>query len=170
MKHRPVMLLSYCAIALVLLTNASSAQSYANSISADPLSLAFHVFNATYEHRVSPMNSFTIFGSYFTFVDWTAYGVGASYRWYFNINDGKNPLAGLSAGPVAAFSTWTWDGAAYWGYEGGGTFSIGGQAAYKWIFGGFVLEPNVMILFQTKKLSGLDWSPFGIGVNLGYAW
>jgi len=169
-------------IALVLVSFLSNttrveAQSYSKSISANPIGLAFGLFNATFESRIGANNSFTIGGYYFSFAtNWKAYGFGGSYRWYFDLNDGKRPLQGLSAGPAILFGFWSYDHPSYdpYGvysnYDGGTTVAVGGEVAYKWVFGGFVVEPIFTLNFAVASVSGLTYQPYGLGVNLGYAW
>jgi hypothetical protein len=156
------------ALCMVCSTNLW-AQRYTHSISADPISLAFGVFNATYEWQTAPINSFTIFGEYWSFVDWSAYGIGASYRWYPHLfEDGKKPLEGFSVGPRIDISFWNWGG--YTGLNNNYTsIGIGGEAAYKWVFGGFVVEPLIVINIPILKIV-YTYGAFGPGVNLGYAW
>ena len=157
-------------LTLSALPNRTQAQAYSKSIGADPLGLAFGLFNATFESKISSTNSFTLFGSYWTYVDWSAYGFGGSYRWYFDLNDGKRPITGLSAGPFASVGFWTWGGPSYIDYSGGTSFAIGGEVAYKWVFGGFVVEPILRLALPVSKVNGLNYTSFGLGCTLGYAW
>ena len=149
------------------------AQSYSNSLSADPLGLAFGMLNATFESRVGAQNSFTLFGNYYTstyLADWTAFGFGGSYRWYFDINDGKRPIQGLSAGPFIAFSFWSWGGPSWINYDNSLAVAIGGEGAYKWVFGGFVVEPYLRLALPITKGDGITYRGYGLGCNLGFAW
>jgi hypothetical protein len=163
-----------CLIALALTCvpgQQAQAQARDHVISADPLGLAFGMLNATYEQKVGNSNSFTIFGSYWSYLSWTAYGFGGSYRWYFNLNDGKAPLEGLSAGPMISVGVWDWGGISFINdYSGGTSIAIGGELAYKWIFGQFAVEPILRLNFNVASISGLDYRAYGLGVNLGYAW
>ncbi|MBI5325257.1 MAG: hypothetical protein HZB41_08310 [Ignavibacteriae bacterium] len=171
MKFKLFVVLIIAVIALAIPTKSTYAQ-YNNAISANPIGLAFGLFNATYETRVSANNSFTVSGYYWKLLDWTAFGFGGSYRWYLKLlTDNKKPLEGLSAGPAIALGFWKWDGP--YGslvYDGGTSIAIGGEVAYKWVFDGFVVEPIINIMFNVASLSGLTYQPFGAGVNLGYAW
>ena len=151
-------------IGIFFFASVQPAKSYSNAISGDPIGLIFGLFNVTYEFQTGPQNSMTIFGSYFFPTGWTAIGLGASYRWYIVKEKKKKIIEGFSFGPKAVLS--------YWGSDvddGGVGFSIGGEAAYKWIFGGFSVEPivNLMIPFVRYYGGGVY---AGIGVNLGYAW
>lgn len=156
--------------ALTLPSKNLVAQSYNSAISANPIALAYGMFNATYESRMTAVNSFTISGYYWSFSNWTAFGFGGSYRWYLKlVQDKKTPLEGLSAGPAIAIGFWKWNYAGY-NYSGGTSIAIGGEAAYKWVFDGFVVEPILQIMFNVANIEGLDYRPFGAGVNIGYAW
>lgn len=172
-KALTILLIAAAFIALPL-SNEVKAQkkSYSQSIIANPLGLAFGMFNATYEQRVTETNSFTVNGYYWSFLDWQAYGFGGSYRWYLSpFDDGKKILEGFSFGPVVAVGFWSWDGMVTDLYDGGTSINIGAEAAYKWVWGGFVLEPSISLLFNVSSISGLDsYSPFGLGLGLGYAW
>ncbi len=170
MKHRLGLLsITLCAL-ICLSTGRTAAQNYKNSISADPISLAWGFLNLTYENRIGATNSFTVFGSYWSYSNWTAFGIGGSYRWYFEIGDAKRPLQGLSAGPLVSFGFWDYATSSVHSYSGGTSAAIGGELAYKWVFGGFVVEPILRLAFNLASISGLDYRAYGLGVNLGYAW
>ncbi len=166
---------SLCAAVLLVIalsfipTQRADAQARDHSITADPIGLAFGLLNATYEQRVGNANSFTVFGSYWSYSEWTAVGFGGSYRWYFNLNDGKTPLEGLSAGPMISVGFWDWGGP-FASFDGGTSIAIGGELAYKWIFNQFVVEPILRLNFNVADINGLDYRAYGLGVNLGYAW
>lgn len=158
-----------------------SAQTYTKNISADPLDLINRdQLNVTYEQKLSPENSFTVFASY---VDlggsvkdgsggWSGFGIGASYRWYFDIgHQNKTPLEGLSVGPIAALT--------FFNYTHGfdektdAYLAIGGEASYKFvILDGLSIEPTLKLMFAAKKIDYMpsSYDPWGIGVNVGYAW
>ena len=124
---------------------------YNQSITANPVALAFGLFNITYEQQISKENSFTAFGSYWSFGDWTAVGLGGSYRWYLFQED-KRALEGFS-------------------FDGVTSLAVGGEAAYKFVFdGGFSVEPIIQLNINFLDISGLDYRPFSLGVNIGYAW
>ena len=156
-------------ITMCTLSPAAKAQKHEHSISANPIGLVFGVINATYENKLSKENSFTVSGYYWSYSSWNAFGVGGSYRWY--IVD-KHALEGFSFGPVVSLGFWSWDGNSIVNdnYDGGTSLSIGGEAAYKWIFGSFVVEPQVGFSINLIKINGLSYRGFGLGVNLGYAW
>jgi hypothetical protein len=157
-------------MALVIAPNLKSAPKYSSAITADPFGLVWGQLNATYEFQTSPENSITIFGSYWGYADWSAFGFGGSYRWYLGfIKDGKKIIEGFSFGPRAELGFWTWNGS-YYNYDGGMTVAIGGEAGYKWIWGGFVLEPNFRLMFPVSKVTGLSYTGYGFGVNVGFAW
>ncbi|MFA6571662.1 MAG: hypothetical protein WCT77_10580, partial [Bacteroidota bacterium] len=142
------------ALALLVLSSTGVfAQKYTHAISANPIGLVFGLFNATYEQQVAPINSFTINGYYWSIVDWAAYGIGGSYRWYPKLfDDGKRPLEGFSCGPLVQIGFWKWNGWGTYSDYGGVSFAIGGEAAYKWVFGGFVVEPSINLVFNLSKV------------------
>jgi hypothetical protein len=151
-------------LGIFIFAQTQPAKAYTKSISGDPIGLIFGLFNVTYEFQTGPQNSMTIFGNYLFPTGWTALGLGASYRWYIVKEKKKKIIEGFSFGPKAMFS--------YWGSDvddGGIGFSIGGEAAYKWVFGGFVVEPIVNLMIPVVKYYG-NSVYFGLGVNLGYAW
>ncbi len=170
-RFLPIVILP-CLIVPLLMPVHVCAQ-YNKSISADPIGLAFGIFNATYENRLGSSNSFTLFGSYFTFSggDWVAFGFGGSYRWYLKVGDGNKAIKGLSVGPYASVGFWQWRGSSFFNtYSGGTSVALGGEIAYKWILNGFVIEPIFRLAFNLSKITGLDYQAYGLGVNLGYAW
>lgn len=167
MKYR--IFLIALIMGLLIVPNLQSAPKYSNSLSANPIGLVFGVLNATYEWQTTPENSFTIFGSYWTLSDWSAWGFGASYRWYIVPQTGKKIIEGFSFGPRAELSYWDYL-STWYNYSGGLGISIGGEASYKWVFGGFVVEPQITLMINVVKVSGLSYPGFGTGVNLGYAW
>ena len=161
-------------IALMLIlfvsVNLEAAPKYSNSIGANPIGLAFGLFNATFETQLSPENSLVINGNYWSILDWTAFGFGGSYRWYIVKEPGKSIIEGFSFGPTVSIGFWKWGG--YGSYSGSGTTSvaIGAEAAYKWVFGGFVVEPSLGFSFNAVSITGLNYPGFGLGCIIGYAW
>lgn len=142
-------------------------KNYNQSIGANPIGLAFGIFNAKYEQQVSAENSFTAEAIYWSFAGWSAFGVGGSYRWYL-FQDYNKALTGFSFGPYASVGFWSFE-TATWG--GGTSLGLGAEAAYKWVFdGGFMVEPLVNVNFNILSLDGLSYRPFGIGLVVGYAW
>jgi hypothetical protein len=139
---------------------------YTKSITANPVALAFNIFNATYEQQIGPVNSFTAFGSYYGAGSWSAFALGGSYRWYL-MSDDQRPIKGLSAGPLATLSFWNSD---VDGVDGITGIGIGGEIAYKWVFNeGFAIEPIVQLNYMFIE-DNISYSPLGVGVNLGYSW
>jgi len=142
-------------------------KNYNQSIGVNPIGLAFGIFNAKYEQQVSAENSFTADAIYWGFAGWSAFGVGGSYRWYL-FQESDKAVRGLSFGPIVSLGFWSFENST-WG--GGTSLALGGEVSYKWIFeGGFVVEPTVNLAFNILSLEGLNYRPFGLGVNLGYAW
>lgn len=144
---------------------------YNQSITANPVALAFGLFSFTYEQQIAKENSFTAFGSYWSFGDWTAIGLGGSYRWYLFQED-KRALEGFSFGPMISIGFWSFaNEIAYIDYDGGTSLAVGGEAAYKFVFdGGFSVEPIIQLNLNFLDISGLDYRPFSVGCNIGYAW
>jgi len=150
--------------------NYAAKSNYAQAITTNPLGLAFGLFNANYEQKLSQNNSFTVNGYYWTITDWIGYGVGGSYRWYFDLfKTRQKPLEGFSVGATANFSSWTWNGFVS-SYDNGVTFMIGGTATNKWVWDGFALEVGVSLSFPILGLKGLNITPFGLVGAIGYAW
>ena len=171
MRFKAFLLIILAVFAFAIPSKDALAQkSYNNCISANPLGLAFGLFNATYEGRLSARNSFTINANYWSLADWYAFGIGGSYRWYLTlIQDKKKPLEGLSVGPLVAVGFWKYSGSFY-SYTGQTSFAIGGEAAYKWVFDGFAVEPIIRIAFNVMHNDYFSYNAFGLGCNLGYAW
>lgn len=176
MKLKNLLLVSVLSLAMLFSAVEADAQkkvvkNYKQSIGANPLGLAFGLLNATYEQQLSKNNSFTVSGLYWSIGSWTAWGLGGSYRWYLLQTDtGKRPLEGFSAGPLISFSSWSYDyDFDIVNIDEGINVAIGAEAGYKWIFGsGFMVEPTVSVSFGLTGVG--DFTPFGLGVNLGYAW
>lgn len=167
-------LLVVSALILTFALSNVSAQ-YSRAISVDPIDfLVSKVFNATYEHQLSEKNSFTVFASYYSYSEWwSAYGIGGSYRWYLTgvLNDDKTPIEGLSVGPMAKISFWDYSGSDPLGViDGGSLIVIGAEAAYKFNFGNWFVEPILRLGFAVSELDYLGYDPLGGGVNVGYAW
>lgn len=142
-------------------------EKYSNGISANPIGLVFGFLNATYEFQVAPENSITISGYYWNFLGWTAYGLGGSYRFYIVKEETKRIIEGFSFGPAASVGFWGYETSLY---SNGTSLAIGGEAAYKWVWGGFMLEPNIQLMINVLNIEGLAYRSFGLGVNIGYAW
>jgi len=139
---------------------------YNQSISANPIGLAFGLFNATYEKALSPENSFTVGLMYWGYAGWSAFGLSGSYRWYL-FQDTDKMLKGLSFGPLVSLGMWGYENDTY---SNSTSLSVGCEISYKWVFDSFVVEPNAQVSFNVLSIDGLTYRPFGIGVNLGYAW
>jgi hypothetical protein len=160
--------------------SASAAKFTTNSksiLSVDPVDLINGRVNVTYE-MADPLfggknNSLTVSGSYWGYSEWlTAFGVGASYRWYLDpFDEGKRSLNGLSVGPRLDFYYWGYD---YYGFsDSWSTLAIGAEVNYKWVFakGKFSVEPTFKFTFPILKpdYGYFGYTNWGFGVNLGYA-
>jgi hypothetical protein len=170
-------------MSIAFLSTPAKAQ-YNNNISANPFALLYGVFNITYEHKIDNLNSFTVFlQSYNTkYVEyWTGYGIGGSYRWYISpFKDKKRNLEGFSFGPVAVMSFWKSDYPQYkivgnknvfYENHSGSDLSIGGEAAYKWVWDGFSLEPSINLMLDALTVDGRDnGNPLFLNLKIGYAW
>lgn len=142
--------------------------SYTQAVTADPVGLIFGLFNATYEQRLSPENSFTASLLYYSNNGWTGLGLGGSYRWY--IVKGSRPIIeGLSFGPAINLYTFEPENEFF---DSGMSITVGGEAAYKFVISdGFVIEPSVYLGFPLIKVDDdLSYNVFSFGVRLGYAW
>jgi len=173
MKFKLTVLLLIAAVALTLSPQESTARkaSYGECITVNPIGLAFGGINAMYERQISKNNSFTAGGYLYSSGDWMGYGIGGSYRWYIDLfKTRKRPIEGFAVGPRVRIDTWTWEGGRVSPYDDGITFTIGGEAVYKWIWDDFVLETGIVVNFNVAGLEGLDYSPFGLVGSIGYAW
>lgn len=146
-----------------------AAKNYIQGISGDLVSLAFGELRVTYEQQIFPINSFTGFLSYWSFGEWSAIGIGGSYRFYL-LNDIARPIEGFSFGPLVKFNSWSITSKTS-NRDGGASLGIGAVAAYKWVFNdALLLEPIIHLNFNLLDVERLDYRPIIIGINIGYAW
>ncbi|MGE5480555.1 MAG: hypothetical protein ACM3U1_09050 [Chloroflexota bacterium] len=162
-------------IALVALVafGAPARAAYNSSLTIDPISfLAADVFNLTYEWRTAPKNSVALTLAYDSYGSWNTMVIQGQYRWYLPLGDvRKVPLEGFSLGPWVALAYHSWDGADNSLFDNGADFLIGAEASYKWVFDGFVLEPNLGFGFGVNKVQGFDRNNYSYyGVKIGYGW
>ena len=171
-KFFTTLLLAITFVAATLTMNATP--SYTTSKGAalvvDPVDLINGRINLTYEKKLNSKNSFTINASYWNWADWlSAFGVGASYRWYLDLfEEGKTGMNGLSVGPRADIFFWSYDAGNTHSYS---TVAIGGEANYKWVFGDgkWAVEPTIKLTIPIVKEKGYNYySNYGFGVNIGY--
>jgi hypothetical protein len=158
-----------------LIINISYAQKETKAVTANPIGLAFGVFNAQYEFALNQQNSVAIranfigysIGSYSN----SAFGFGGSYRWY--VADSKT-IRGWFAQPSADILFWSadWKDLGQNKNESTVFFGVGGDGGYKWIWDHFALEVSAGARLYLGKISGLSFGGFApaLGVNLGYAW
>lgn len=138
------------------------------------LGLGTNTIQAMYERRMSKNNSFTVKGEYYYLYEfWNGYGLSVSYRWYLKdiFQDGKRPIEGLSAGPVARLTMWSYDADnLHYSYDGGSSLSIGGEVSYKWLFNKkYTIEPLFEIGFNLLNPEGFgSMKPYGLSVSFGY--
>ena len=147
---------------------------YQQAITINPVTLIWDQVIITYEHQTGKFNTFTVQGLLWApGGGWTGYGIGGSYRWYLMnlFNDKKIPIQGFSVGPVLGIIQYNWDGEGIFSDYGGTSIGIGGEAAYKFVFSDFVVEPKFQIFLNVSSVTGNPaWNSFTIGCNVGYAW
>lgn len=159
-------------LALIVLTfglyNTSiiNAQDYDQAITADAVSLLFNTASINYEIELNQTNSIVPSFIFKNYDKWKGIGFGANYRWYVLQNQDKI-ISGFSFGP--AFSV------IYWDYEhdranDGLGVAVGIEAQYKFVFSNIVVEPKINISYLVQSINLLEYKPFTIGINLGYAW
>lgn len=170
-KFELMFLLSIVFISL--LSSSSLFARYNNAISINPFDFIFDKsINFTYEQKTSANNSFTILASLLSqHKYWQGFGVGASYRWYFDFaNQRKAPIQNFSIGPFMMLRFVSWHGPKKDDYHSGSYFLFGGEFAHKWVFDGFLVEPILRLGFGVNDVKGYSYPGWGLGVNLGYAW
>ncbi|MCK5741264.1 MAG: DUF3575 domain-containing protein [Chlorobi bacterium] len=177
MKAKLIGLLILVALIMTVPSqNVEAAKKGAKSVnSVVSLGLGINTIDIMYEKRMSKYNSFTAKVEYYhRYENWNGYGLKASYRWYIKdiIQDGKNPLEGLSAGPFARYTMWSYSADnLHASFDGGSSMAIGGEVSYKWLFEGkWTVEPLVEIGLSLTDPEGFGtMSPFGLTVSIGYA-
>jgi hypothetical protein len=165
----------FAIIILMIIINISYAQNEKQAVTANPIGLAFGVFNAQYEFTLSNQNSVAVRANFvgYSIGDYSnsAFGFGGSYRWYV-LN--SKTIVGWWAQPSADILFWSSDWKDNFQSKNASTvfFGIGGDGGYKWIWNHFALELSVGARIYMGKISGLNFGGFGpmLGVNLGYAW
>ncbi len=170
MKIKSLLMVALLSMLFIAATENSYSQriikNYNEAITANPLAFAFGIFNVNYEMQVSRDNSVVLGAQYLGYQGWTGFGLSGTYKWYIFQEDEK-AIKGFGFGPQASVL--------FLGYENDSysnrmALSIGGEASYKWILDDFVLEPVFGINYNVLSEKGLDWRPFYLGVNVGYAW
>jgi len=112
-------------------------------------------------------NSITAGLRYSNYSGWSGIGITASYRWYV-FQEQYKMLKGLSFGPLVTLDFLSYETASF---KNGTPLGVGGEFAYKWIFDGFVVEPIIQVHFSVISFDGSEkYRPFGLGINVGYAW
>jgi hypothetical protein len=173
-------LTKYFAFLAVFAISFSASKTYAQArpspatqaISVDfvPLIYTFPI-TLQYEFKSDPVSSWVLRLHYWPGLaaDYSAFGLGAAYRFY--IADSR-ALTGLAVAPAADVFFFSQP------QQLGGTgsrsaigFDLGGDISYKWIFDQFAVEPIFGLRFGIGSNVGAftTISPL-IGVNLGYAW
>ena len=146
----------------------------AHGISLNPFGVVAGTMELRYEARSGESTSLHAGLRYYALNrNWTAPGIGGGIRWYLYPDGGATSLSGFSIGPHAYLI--------YWLYETDYEYDIrrvallvGVDAAYKWVWDHFFLEPSVSLAVypltaedSPKAHSGLDPT---FGIHLGYAW
>jgi hypothetical protein len=166
-----------CIVGIAVFSFASVNESHAqarasaktNVLSIDALGLIQNQgLVVGYEWKSSTTNSWLLRAMFApTYLNFRSFGFGAAYRFY--IADSR-ALTGLSVAPAAEI---IFVQAPDLGYSDQ-FLAIGGDAAYKWIFDQFSVEPElgVRIGIEIGKTGPSYWSGFQphFGVALGYAW
>jgi len=141
--------------------------------SIDPIDLLFEGrISAVYEKKLSAKNSFTVNASFWDYDrNSSAFGVGASYRWYFDLfEEGKSSFNGLSVGPRLDGYFWnrrynepSKKDNSY------STLAVGGEVNYKWVFNDkWSVEPTIKFVIPIVRKAEYGYPNHGVGVNLGY--
>ncbi|MDX9789703.1 MAG: hypothetical protein WC313_08800 [Candidatus Kapaibacterium sp.] len=141
-------------------------KNYNEAITANPLVLAFGLLNVNYERQVSAENSMVIGLTYLGYQGWTGINITGMYKWYL-LQDQEKAIKGFGFGPTLQVG---YIGYRDDSYSSRAVVAIGGEASYKWIIDDFVLEPVFGLNYNVTVDSGMDWRPFYLGVNVGYAW
>lgn len=161
-------------ISFIQVGNLNAQHEKSQNVTVNPLGLLIGVLGVEYEKAVSAKNSFAIRADFFSRDisgwDTTAFGAGASYRFFPK----KNAPAGFYYGPAAEF---IYVKSEVFSTSDSGIFIlIGGEAGFKWIFkGGFVVDVGAVAYFGIGKVevlgSELDYGGFipGLRLGLGYA-
>lgn len=154
-----------------------TAKSYTNSLSTDVITLLNNrVFNIRYETVLSKTNSAVFDLALDTkWENVVGFQVAGMYRWYlrdvFPVK--TSGLEGFNLGAQLVLGGYVWDYPVSYNHSEKQTdffFQIGGEAAYKWVFDGFQVEPRINLgipLVKESYYSNFYWT---VGVNLGYAW
>lgn len=161
-------------LAVVFSASARLEAAYTKAVATDPVNLLQNdLFNITYETLVSSNNSFlfgfTLDNNYENVVGYT---FEANYRWYLRdvFPVATSGLKGLSVGPYGILGLYSWDNPVNHETSNDFYFAVGGSIEYKWIWGGFQVEPILSVGIPLVKESYAKKFRWGLGVSLGYAW
>ncbi len=144
-------------------------------LSANPLGLVFGIMNLEYERTIDQKSTWSVRGLYWGADDegweWTAFGLGGSYRRYFASNAPKGGYWGAGIDSLSI-------SADYVDESGSSVFFIPKvEIGYQWLLGNTVainLGGDVRYVIGTLDIAGEKFpvSGFGIGLKLalGYAW
>lgn len=170
-------LLSLFVLSLFLLTATHTKAAYTKAITVDPiLLLQWNDLRFRYETSLSSKNSLALDLELDNrYNDVVGFRVGALYRWYFRdvFPVHTAGLEGFNLGPYALLGFYSWDYPVSNERRERRTnvhLELGGELAYKWVFGGFTIEPNFRLGFPVVKKGYYTNFYYGFGVGLGYAW
>ncbi len=148
--------------------------SQTKAITVNPVGLFLGALNVQYEFRYDPDNSIALRANFVGYdigsFSNSAFGLGATYRWYHS----TKPVIGLWYGPSADILFWT---AKEKKPINPGTYTssflgIGGDIGYKWNLDHFGVEVFGGMRYYFGQIAGLSFGGASLiaGVNLGYLW
>ena len=164
-------------VGLLLVGSHKPAQAYVNSLSTDVITLLNNkILNVRYETMLTRTNSIVFdLAIDNKWKDETGFQLAGMYRWY--IRDAfpvkTSGLEGFNLGAQVVLGGYIWDHYVSPTLTEKQTdlfLQVGGEAAYKWVFDGFQVEPRINLgipLVKESYYSNFYWT---VGVNLGYAW
>ncbi len=170
---KKILLSLFIIVGLFIVSNNVEA-AYTKSISADPILLfQNNIISLRYEKMLTKRNSISFDFEYDdNYSNVAGFRVGALYRWYlrdiFPIR--TSGINGFSVGPFATLGLYSFDNQGTKTTENTFYMEVGGEAAYKWVFSNFQLEPSIKIGLPVVKESYQEDFNWGFGIKLGYAW
>jgi hypothetical protein len=157
-------------ILLTLITIfAINAATSAQIIKVAPISLAFGVINAGYEHQLGEKSSLYPSAYVYSRSSVSGFGLGLQYRKYLSAS--KDFPAGFFVAPEAQYGSFKQKDLNNFSYS---AFSIGAQIGYQWLLGdSFTLEASVGPAYWIAGGSSVGTVTYdgvlpSIGFNLGY--
>ncbi len=158
-----------CALLSFGVASTSYAQP-SNCLAIDPLALVQNnLLEAQYEFSLDEASSLAIRGEFITkgsyTHDYSAVGFGGEWRFYVTSD---HAVKGLNVGPAADiyfFNNTTFN-------KSSTILAIGGDAAYKFLFGGLAIEPQVSLRIGMlgDEIPNYKTTYFYGSIYFGYAW